>query len=537
MLLSSCKKEHALSPAAALQATQFIDSTEYADEDDPSILGRHLPNPYTLENMNEALDSLQAQDKHSLYPVNIRITHRYIKFTPQTEAELEQLQNADFPLFDVPMDYEESVVGKFYREPGLSDGTPTPMYANVPIDNNLPNGVAYQVLAEMYMPEEDRSLLGASNENHSFAYSLLAKAEKLSGFIHMEPYDFNPYDNIGGPYYEPPGGTTPNGQIRIYDTRLGTFIGLEGVKVTAKRGLRVREAITNAQGNYYLDQGPFPSGKKVDYTIHMDRKHFVVKDNWLNPSKIKRNNIVGNYWSHDIELGYENMQGHLFRAAYLYFYKDIDGLKRPREIGKTGILAKNEVMGFAGHYNGFWDRIRVARYEVAQEEFLSDELFGITIHELAHLSHRKEIESGGLAYASLPSIIPESWAIAIQWHLTNKEYRGRGISDYGDKDYYQPGLRRPHIYAYQFWSPSYQQHYTTLFINLVDDFNELGYSFPSINLTGQINDNVAGYTLSGIESVMLKHIHGMGTLSQQLKNNKPAGVSDAQIDQLLNQYQ
>jgi len=35
---------------------------------------------------------------------------------------------------------------------------------------------------------------------------------------------------------------------------------------------------------------------------------------------------------------------------------------------------------------------------------------------------------------------------------------------------------------------------------------------------------------------MLKHIYGLSSLAEQLKANKPAGVTDEQIDLLISQY-
>ena len=50
------------------------------------------------------------------------------------------------------------------------------------------------------------------------------------------------------------------------------------------------------------------------------------------------------------------------------------------------------------------------------------------------------------------------------------------------------------------------------------------------------NDQVNGYTLPIIEQKMLKHSYGLWSIGVQLKNNKPAGVTDAQIDLLLSSY-
>lgn len=95
----------------------------------------------------------------------------------------------------------------------------------------------------------------------------------------------------------------------------------------------------------------------------------------------------------------------------------------------------------------------------------------------------------------------------------------------------------PNRFGYQNWNGS--GDYTSLFINLVDDFNEMGQDLdinPLNEILGVINDQVSGYTLANIESNMLGQVYGIGSLSAQLKANKPTGVTDAQIDLLLGQY-
>ncbi|MFT4062691.1 MAG: hypothetical protein QM642_10085 [Edaphocola sp.] len=131
--------------------------------------------------------------------------------------------------------------------------------------------------------------------------------------------------------------------------------------------------------------------------------------------------------------------------------------------------------------------------------------------------------------------IAESWALGVQWSVTNMEYRERGIANYGNWDYTATGLRRPHDRAYQWWRLSTSDEYTSLFINLVDDFNELGINFGP-RPDGLVDDRVSGYALSNIQSNYLQHVYGLSSLATKLKANKPANVTDAQIDLLLSFY-
>lgn len=98
---------------------------------------------------------------------------------------------------------------------------------------------------------------------------------------------------------------------------------------------------------------------------------------------------------------------------------------------------------------------------------------------------------------------------------------------------YSPGANPPGFpnrFGFQNWTLDFDPVSTSLFINLVDDFNDMT-AFP-----GRPNDQVTGYTLANIEANMLRNCFALGTLSQQLKANRPAGVTEAQIDLLLSAY-
>ncbi|MDR6372036.1 hypothetical protein J2795_003306 [Chryseobacterium bernardetii] len=529
------------------------DETKYAEEGEPTVLGEQLPVPYTIESMMAAYKSLLAEPKaegnRSLTAVNIRSTHKYIKFNPTTEDELEALQQSGLILYDYPLDREVLVVGKFYHDPDVPADQSTPQYATVKNETPLPAGVSYEILQEVYLPEEDIELLGTGNMNYKFVYSLVHRAENLSGFTPWEPSDYKPWDNIGEPgqWYPNPnpnpggggGGAPIYGTIRIFDTRLNTLIPFEGAKVTAKRSLRTREGITNANGQYGLSGTPFPNNRNVDFKLHMDRKHFVIKDNMVRPSNVVRNNIKSNHWSHDIMPGYENMQGHMFRAAYRYFYKDIGGLQRPvRPSGnRSHIIAKNTAKDWQGINYVAFPYLKIARFQPGSTtEYNSDDYFSTTVHELAHTSHVIKMNTGLVQYSQVNSMLQESWPCAVEWFVTGIEYRERGILNYGTPNYNpaNPPVF-PNRFGYQFWSLNTNSDYTSLFINLVDNFNELGQSF-SPQPMGTVNDQVTGYTLANIENNFLKYCYGLSSLSVQLKANRPAGVSNAQIDVLLSSY-
>ena len=170
-------------------------------------------------------------------------------------------------------------------------------------------------------------------------------------------------------------------------------------------------------------------------------------------------------------------------------------------------------------------------------EYLSDEVFSTTCHETAHSSHANAM-NGLPQFWQVESRIQESWAVGVEWQITHIEYSNRGIGNYGEWDYHPDGDRNiqfPNDQGYQFWNRQRSGNYTSLFINLIDNHNEIGVFYTFFGF-GRVNDNVTGYNLAFIEQNLLKHTYGLSSLDALLKANKPTGVTDVQLDNLLSFY-
>ena len=92
------------------------------------------------------------------------------------------------------------------------------------------------------------------------------------------------------------------------------------------------------------------------------------------------------------------------------------------------------------------------------------------------------------------------------------------------------------LYSYQYWNSGINGTNTSLFINLVDDFNQFGRPFFGFG-NGVVNDQVTGYTLPFLESNVLPYT-GTGTaaFNQRLIDTEPVGITDAKMDLLLSFY-
>ena len=525
IFISSCKKEveeKLQEPKALAETTNSGVGTEQLGlgyQEGDVVLGQQLNNPYTPDIMNTAYANVINKGITSIYPVDIRKTHYYVKFKPQTWSEYADLkEDSTLKLSDIPYDYQITQNGNGYHDPAINDSLPTYQYATVKKEFIFNDTIDYEILAYLYIPEVDSNLLGSNDQNKAFVDELLDEAYMLTG-----NYEDTLQDNITNTHYQ------PGGNIQLFDTRLNSNYGMEGVKVTARRWFVTYNANTDFNGNYRMFHD---YRRPSNYSIWFEYHRFMVKSggvHWINGPK-----QTGD-WNHTISNGFDRFVGHIFRAAYRYHYKNIDGLQRPfRWLGnKTAYIAKDAVG--TGVNPIFLNEIKIWRFRSANQEYGSDDIFSTTCHETGHTSHAIRMNTI-VQFWQVSRQLQESWAVGIEWFLTHLEYASRGIGNYGESNYFPNNPPNfPNSYAFQYWSignPNLSGWYSPIYIDLLDNHNQLGvpYQFRG---TGSINDQVSGYSLAFIESELLKHIYGHASLSQQLKNHKPVWITDAQIDILL----
>lgn len=120
----------------------------------------------------------------------------------------------------------------------------------------------------------------------------------------------------------------------------------------------------------------------------------------------------------------------------------------------------------------------------------SRKVFGTTIHELAHASHWEIGYSTGqyvVDWIFGDPRLPESWAVGVEWRITNDVYSGYGI--YNNR-YQQRTISQ---------IVEEDEGYTPLVIDLIDTNNQRISYGGNINYP---NDQVENYTLSQLENAL-----------------------------------
>lgn len=532
IFLFSCTKTELVTQA---EDTQNFSSRIGGDivykEGTNTVLGEKKKNPYTVANMNSAWQNIATRGMSTSLNAKVYASYLYVKFAPKNSDEYEILhEDTTLSFSDYPIESEIIQNGDYYHDPSLPDSIPTYQYTAVPINYKFPEGINYEVIDSLYIPESD-PIFNYENggTEDCFVDKLLNEAYILTGNFEDTIDVSNCQSNLMQRRY------TPGGRIRVFDTRLQQWIGMEGVRVQARRWFIWYNGFPDFNGNYRM----LHSFKRpCNYSIWFARDRFSVRHNLVNTTFWINGPKTTGDWNYDLNDSYQRFAGHVFRGGYRYHNKDIGGLQRPfRWLRKRTVYVAVDGTGDESGIN--WivlPIIKVWRNQTDKSEYLSDEIFSTTCHETGHTSHVIRMNAGPIQYWQVSRQLQESWAIGIEWFLTHIEYKDRGVSNYGESNYHPfPAPQYPNDQAYQYWNNGVSSRNTNLYINIVDKVNEFNQFYQGWGL-GTTNDQVAGYTIPFIEQNLIRHIYGLGSLSDELMNNKPPGVTDAQIRLLISYY-
>lgn len=446
-----------------------------------TVLGNKLENPYSVSNMRLALESLSPEEAAGLSVDDISTSHLYVKFKPKNDEELDLLKtDSTLMLYDFPLDYEILEPGEYYHDPEIPDSLPTYQYASVPFSQRSAVdalGVEYEVLENLFIPDEDKDFVENSETravamrlDASVADALVDRALELTG-------------NAEEPLVQTRASKwRPAGRIQYESTLLG-LVGLEGIKVKARRWFTTHTGITNSNG-YYSCDGRFR--RPANYSFDWERYHFEVRRN-QSLAKYDGPKKRGNW---DVKINKDQQQAYyratIFRAAYHYYYKDIGGLRRPPQnsFWRTQLKIqacyetnddKNGNTKTHRRFLGLGSIIKIYNPQRAE-----DEIYATTIHELAHAAHWRMIvkEPGTNRYRDYhfaEEKMTESWPCGVQYYLTRMTY------------------------------PNYKGRltnstYTNVVIDLIDTPADDGKNRGKSYVEG---DKVQGYTMSQIESALI----------------------------------
>ncbi|PCJ97091.1 MAG: hypothetical protein COA50_05485 [Flavobacteriaceae bacterium] len=468
------------------------------------VLGNKLENPYSVINMKKAWESLSKNSKISKNG-KIETTHLYVKFMPKTEMELSILKkDSTLTLYDIPLDYEVKENGDFYHDPEVPIDQPTYQYAAIPVDKKLPSGVEYEILEELFIPDEDGDNKETSKTFASKATvgQLVDESLKLTG---------NLEENEVGSSLSAKSKWRPAGTIRVYDHVTRSFVGVSGVQVRARRWFTTRKGFSDNNGRYSCD-GRFR--RDANYSIKWDRYEYSIRSGTIGQAILNGPKRRGDW---NVDLGNrtsttvndkQQYYALIHQGALDYYYGSRFGLTSP----PRNSFLKRQLKIAARTENGKSSYVKARRIWFGADISLhawnrrSDQVYGTIIHELAHAAHR-QVDSRAYndvvwdaytgpctSFNGCNNLGPtgnnnrrllETWPTTVEIMFTTNRYRSR----YGRAGY--------DLDNYQFQRIVDENHYTSAGWDMLDNVNQrtlYGAAFP--------NDRVSGYSIVQLEQAL-----------------------------------
>lgn len=484
---------------------------EFVTTEGQTVLGDVIDIPYSIENLLKAYENLPAQTKSQISPDDIQPTHYYVRFYPKSIEEQDILRNIKPYVFlsETPLDRKIVVGGTSYHDPSIPEDLPTFQYTVVPVDRwaelekNVP--VEAKILIKAYIPDYDEAYTTKSEEKYSIPASayeaLLKEAYRITGNQYMP---------------ETKSSWNPNGRIRAYDNINNSMTAVPGVRVRATHLLKVKETLTDDDGRFTL-----PSfNSSVTYKLIWESDNWDIRDG-LTGQAVYDGPTSNSQWFPEIGSSNEKSVRYAatHRAAYKFYYKDIDGLIRPVFSNKLKICqhdsSNSNPSVFSNTYAMGW-HIESWIYNSNGVLRNIDELFYHIAHELGHAAHCSNNENDYNAYSKG---IKESWAVFSGLTVYKKEY-GMYITDY--YNYYEGG-----------WPFVNNVRYSPIFLDLQDDYNQK----VELNFIFYPDDVVSGYTGSQLSTILNDQSYTLSNLKSKVKASKPTGVTNSDIDTLFSVYE
>ena len=161
----------------------------------PVIIGEKINNPYSIKNMQAALDSLKAHpEQHTacmkapsstLDDIVIEPTDLYVRYLPADSLQyLQLMSDSTLILFDYPLDHLKIQTGDYYHDPTIS-GAYTWLYTSVPHDYQPHHGIQYEVIEELFLPEHSSYYSEESSPTHVKGNTQMKSGEKSTRIMRM----------------------------------------------------------------------------------------------------------------------------------------------------------------------------------------------------------------------------------------------------------------------------------------------------------------------------------------------------------------
>jgi len=419
---------------------------------DMIVLGDQLEDPYSVENVTKAIESLYPTKAGE---VSISATDLYVRFLPTSQDELDILEDLGVELLDHPVDYEVLKEGDYYQDPDIPDGEITWQYAVLDSDFEFPEGIKYEILDHCYIAEHE-----VQTRSDGIDWDAVEReAFRLTGNEKMLALDTKGSSTA----------VAPSGRITLLDPKHSSEPeGVANVRVSCNVFVKFSRCYTDEDGYYEMSK-KFSSNPRYRL-VFKNKKGFAIGLNTiLFPASVS---TLGRHSPEGVSAEIsQSSNGALFRrcvvnnATWNYYENcttDAGSISTPPSDLRIWIFkdmkASSTVMLKRGvGIDGSLLEELLGDYYFLVKMFLPDITLGLkgkddyasiyasTVHELAHTSHyavvgndwwstletyiiKSFVKSGGETYGSGTEKnagyceVAETWAYYVESKLYRERY-------------------------------------------------------------------------------------------------------------------
>lgn len=454
--------------------------------------------PYTLENFQQAYDNLlsgktaqpltRSEVASFANAEPLQATHYCLKIYPKDEHEQWQVERMeDVKVAYIPFDYvqlteeeikalpttrsasalfpDESRYKVTYSNVETSEGT-VPfetykmpiLYAVWPIEKPLPEDLDFEIDYSAFIPSYESVATRSSGASLTKENLRLLEKEAINLALgwSMEPKT-RAISNRAN-----------EGELIFHDGEVDFDSPLQGLKIKYQLGSRIWETYSHGDG-YFRVQADVPD--EASYIHEYRQAKWKITPNGSTAPISYNFGLVGQRFQTSLYRHYVTSQrGECeINNAVCFFYNGSHEIPRWWYNDGIRITACNyKEPGVLGRT--FWGAKPVYIEIYSDENSLFSSRIGTTLHELGHFNHYWERDAnknlGNLTYVH--DLIIESYACYVGWYLGNKYYASI---------YYKPSDPNKDLsfQAHQNWlrtSTGKSSHYSPLFVDLVDDYNQ-----------------------------------------------------------------
>lgn len=262
--------------------------------------------------------------------------------------------------------------------------------------------------------------------------------------------------------------------VREYDSLLGSYVPLKNIKVLFSYGTFSEHLFSDSQGtvsfqpNAYVNP-PTNIGNVVISAIAESNNFSITRGN--NESTVPIHNVLGTVnsifsmvnLSHKTEsLSSSTTEYEIYRAAD-YYFNETHYLSSNMSSGEGGTLlladdsSNPTYSGQASYSNNI--------VYIYNNGHTMPEIIGTTLHEIGHIRHYKKDPAN---YASIDSLVRESYASFVGWLLGEEYYLSKGFI----KPYHGYHINDENRQDWHKNMTTDFYYYSPIFIDLWDNYNQ-----------------------------------------------------------------